>query len=69
MIYNLPNLFTLSRIGVIPPPNRFPYWDHPARRLCGLGRLGKVDTNEPVHAAREQVSTGERDLGPRMFVE
>ena len=38
MIYNLPNILTLSRIGVIPPLIALLYWDNPLAGwfACGL---------------------------------
>ncbi|MFQ5783324.1 MAG: CDP-diacylglycerol--glycerol-3-phosphate 3-phosphatidyltransferase [Alphaproteobacteria bacterium] len=44
MHLNLPNLLTLSRIGVIPPLVALFYWDHPLAGwiACGLFTLGGI---------------------------
>ncbi len=44
MIFNLPNILTLSRIAVIPPLIALFYWDHPLSGwvACGLFTLAGI---------------------------
>jgi cardiolipin synthase len=68
MIYNLPNILTLSRIGVIPPLIALVYWDSPLAGwvACGLFTLaGFTDFFDGYFArSRRQLSRVGRVLDP-----
>ncbi len=68
MIYNLPNILTLSRIGVIPPIIGLLYWDNPLAGwiACGVFTLaGLTDFFDGYFArSRRQSSRVGRMLDP-----
>ena len=68
MIYNLPNILTLSRIGVIPPIIGLLYWDNPLAGwiACGVFALaGLTDFFDGYFArSRRQSSRVGRMLDP-----